>query len=191
MTLEVTIRDIALQFRTHSSLFSPQRVDAGTLALLSALELDPQDKLLDLACGYGVMGIYAAKRLSPAQVFMIDKDPLAIECARANVTLNGVEGVRVAISDGLRDFHEAGFTKIVCNPPYHTDFSVAKHFIEKGFNRLLLGGALWLVTKRDAWYRNKLMSVFGGTRVREIDSYYVFESIRKGATYANRAAGRR
>jgi len=40
-----------------------------------------------------------------------------------------------------------GFTKILCNPPYHTDFSVAKHFIEKGFNRLAIGGAMWMVTK--------------------------------------------
>ena len=32
-----------------------------------------------------------------------------------------------------------------------------------------------MVTKRALWYRNKLTSVFGGVRVIEQSSYFVFE----------------
>jgi 16S rRNA (guanine1207-N2)-methyltransferase len=73
---------------------------------------------------------------------------------------------------------------ILSNPPYHTDFSVAKMFIEKGFNRLSIGGRMYMVTKRKEWYRNKLKSIFGGVRIWELNGYFVFMSIKKSRTYA-------
>jgi 16S rRNA (guanine1207-N2)-methyltransferase len=182
--IRATIVGIELQFETAPSLFSPTKVDRGSLAMLSRISFEPNDKVLDLGCGYGPIGVYAAKVIGAGRVWMADKDPSAIECAVKNLALNGVEGVTVVMSDGFRDIREANFTKIVCNPPYHVDFSVPKHFIEKGFNRLVLGGTMYIVTKRKTWYQNKLRSVFGGTRVREIDSYLVFEAVKKSFAYA-------
>lgn len=71
------------------------------------------------------------------------------------------------------------------NPPYHADFSVPKEFIEKGFNRLQIGGKMYMVTKRKDWYKNKLISIFGGVKIWEIDGYYVFLAIKKQSSYAN------
>ena len=45
-----------------------------------------------------------------------------------------------------------------------------------------------MVTKRRQWYRNKLIAIFGGVRIREIDGYYVFEAQKRDARYANRQA---
>jgi 16S rRNA (guanine1207-N2)-methyltransferase len=185
-TIEADIRGVHLLLQTAASGFSPLGVDRGTSLLLSNVRLDPTDKVLDLGCGYGVMGIYAAKVLGAERVFMIDKDPEAVALAAGNARENGVEDVYAHVSDGFNDLRETGFTKILCNPPYHTDFAVAKHFIEKGFNRLTVGGELWMVTKREAWYRNKLTSVFGGARVVRQDSYCVFQTIKKSASYARR-----
>ena len=69
---------------------------------------------------------------------------------------------------------------ILSNPPYHTDFAVAKGFIEDGFKKLLVGGKMVMVTKRLDWYRNKLSSVFGGVTVKEKDGYYVFLAEKRG-----------
>ena len=185
-TIEADIGDLHLVLRTTATMFSPGGVDRGTSLLLTLVDFDPADKVLDLGCGYGVMGIYAARVLGPQRVFMIDKDTEAVSLAAANAQDNGVAGVRVQLSDGFKDLRETGFTKILCNPPYHTDFSVAKHFIEKGFNRLTVGGELWMVTRREAWYRNKLTSVFGGVRIERRDGYFVFQSSKKDARYARR-----
>ncbi len=119
---------------------------------------------------------------------MVDNDPEATRHAAKNLVLDGVEGVRVLSSDGFRELRESKFTKIVCNPPYHVEFSVPKHFIEKGFNRLEVGGSLWMVTRRKTWYLNKLRSVFGGARVQEVNSYFVFKTAKKSLTYANRVS---
>lgn len=110
---------------------------------------------------------------------MLDISEQAVRCAGRNVLLNHAEGVTVLRSDGFRSLQEAGFDLILCNPPYHTDFSVAKHFIEKGFNRLRIGGRMLMVVKREKWYRNKLNAVFGGCRELEKDGYFVLEAERR------------
>ena len=87
---------------------------------------------------------------------------------------------------------ECDFTLILSNPPYHADFSVAKHFIEAGFRHLAVAGRLVMVTKRLEWYRNKITSVFGGVRVEEIDGYYVFvaEKRRTASGSGKKKAGK-
>jgi 16S rRNA (guanine1207-N2)-methyltransferase len=186
-TVRAVIQDVHLVFETTPAVFSATAIDQGTALLLSLVRFCRGDKVLDLGCDYGVMGIYAAKLLDPRNIYMLDNDPEALRLAAKNVALNDASGVHVDFSDGFRDLRESAFTKILCNPPYHSDFSVAKHFIEKGFNRLTIGGEMWMVTKREKWYRNKLASVFGGARVVARDSYFVFQSIKKSNTYASSA----
>ena len=183
--IRAKVGNIELRFETAPGLFSPEKLDRGSLAMLSSIRFEPNDKVLDLGCGYGLVGIYAAKLVGGDRVWMLDNDPAGIECARTNLALNDVAGATVLLSDGLAKLRETGFTKIICNPPYHLDFSVPKGFIEKGFNRLAIDGALYLVTKRRLWYENKLRSIFGGCRVREVDSYFVFEAIRRSQFYVD------
>lgn len=186
MRFDSVLKGIDLVFETTPGVFAPSAIDRGTSLLLSLVELDRADKVLDLGCGYGVMGIFAAKLLDPSQVYMIDNDPEAIRLAAENAVLNRVPGVHVMLSDGFKALDETGFTKILCNPPFHTDFAVAKRFIEKGFNRLAIGGELWMVTRRERWYRNKLTSVFGGVRVIAEQGYFLFRSVKTQSSYAHR-----
>ncbi len=187
-TIETTIKGVVLRFKTSSDVFSPASIDRGTQAMLSIVNFSDDDKVLDLGCGYGVVGILAAKLISPQKVIMTDKDSAAIELSSENALLNHVEGVQICKSDGFRDLTVTDFTMILSNPPYHTDFSVARKFIEKGFNRLVLGGRIYMVTKRKTWYQKKLISVFGGVSVQEIDGYHVFFAEKRSNTYADRRA---
>ena len=168
------IKDIDLKFETESSIFSPKFIDHGTLAMLSVIEFLPSDKVLDLGCGYGVVGILAAKLIGEENVVMCDISEQAVEYAKLNATLNGVPHINIRLSDGYHNVEENDFTLILCNPPYHADFSVPKKFIEVGFRKLAMGGKLVMVTKRHDWYKNKLVSVFGGVKVQEMEGYYAF-----------------
>ena len=184
--IEAEVLGQRLELETLPGLFSPRHADRGTLAMLSRAHFEPGMKVLDLGCGCGLVGIVAARICGEANVMLSDIDPLAVEVAARNAARNGVPGVKTAVSDGFSALTEAGFDLILSNPPYQTDFSVAKAFIEKGFNRLKVGGTLMLVTKRREWYRNRLVAVFGGVRISQIDGYCVFEAQRRGARYANR-----
>ncbi len=172
--ISIEIKNVKLMFETDSSNFSPNNIDTGTLAMLSATDFLQGDKVLDLGCGYGVVGILAAKLIGQENITMCDISESAVEQSKINAKLNQVPNIDIRLSDGLRNIPDNDFTLILSNPPYHTDFSVAKHFIEDGFKKLALGGRLIMVTKRLDWYKNKLTSVFGGVKLHEINGYYVF-----------------
>ena len=188
--LQVEILGQQVSLETRPGLFSPEHVDRGTLAMLSHVKIASGMRIMDLGCGCGVVGIVAAKIAGEENVFMSDADPMAVETARRNAERNGVNGVHICVSDGFQSVDASGFDLILSNPPYQTDFSVAKGFIEKGFNRLKIGGKLYMVTKRRAWYKNKMISVFGGVEIRETDGYYVFIAERRSLQYANKAPRR-
>jgi len=185
LTINVNILGEQLALETQKGLFSPEHADRGTMAMLSTLTLEPGMRVMDLGCGCGIVGITAARKCGAENVVMSDVDPNAVETAKKNAAANGAEGVKVVLSDGFDGVDEAGFDLILSNPPYQTDFAVAKKFIEKGFNRLKVGGKMVMVTKRLDWYRNKLKAIFGGVRVQEIDGYYVFEAQRRSMQYAS------
>lgn len=180
-----TIKGVSLRFETAKTSFSPSCVDKGTLAMLSVVDFCAQDKVLDLGCGYGVVGILAAKLITPENVVMSDIDEQSIEISKINAELNDVLTVKIIKSDGFKNIDDNNFSLILSNPPYHSDFSIPKHFIEKGFNRLQIGGRLYMVTKRKDWYKNKLSAIFGDVRVHEIDGYFVFVAKKRTSQYAN------
>lgn len=176
--IEFVINDVTLRYETHQDLFSPSQPDKGTLAMLSVINIKREDKVLDLGCGYGLVGIYLAKAVGCQNVVMSDVNPIAVEIAQRNVRLNEVN-VRVIQSDGFDNLEERDFNLVLSNPPYHADFSVPKRFIEGAFSHLDLGGRLAMVTKRRTWYENKMRTVFGGVLVTERDGYIVFESEKR------------
>lgn len=168
------IKNVDMVFETTPSIFSPNSIDNGTLAMLSVIDFSPCDRVLDLGCGYGIVGILAAKLIGEENVIMCDISEQAIEYAIINLHINNVPNIKIRLSDGYKNVEERDFTLILSNPPYHADFSVAKHFIEVGFKKLAINGKLIMVTKRLDWYKNKLTSIFGGVKVHEINRYFVF-----------------
>lgn len=179
------INGVAVTIQITEGLFSPQHADSGTLAMLSQSNLMPGMKILDLGCGCGIVGIYAAKVCGQENVICCDIDPAAVTAAIKNAEANGIS-LNAVVSDGVDSVDAAGFDVIFSNPPYQSDFAVAKKFIEKGFNRIKTGGAMYMVTKRRPWYENKLRAVFGGCRVLEVDGYYVFIAEKRSSTYAKK-----
>lgn len=173
-----------ITIQTTSKVFSPGGADAGTQAMMACVQLQPGQRLLDLGCGAGVVGIAAAKVLGAQNVWMTDCDAAAVELARSNASENNVDGVTIVCGDAYDALEVTGFDWILSNPPYHADFSVAKRFIEKGFNRLAVGGKMVMVVKRALWYRNKLTSIFGGVREQEVLGYYVFTAQKRAESYA-------
>ncbi|WP_295161412.1 methyltransferase [uncultured Brachyspira sp.] len=184
--IEVVIKDINLKFITNNKLFSPRNIDIGTLSMLEEIDFNNEGKILDLGCGYGVVGILAAKIIGEDKVVMCDIDSEAIDTAKENAVLNNVSGIDILQSDGLKNIYDNNFSLILSNPPYHSDFSTAKHFIELGFYKLILNGRFCMVTKRLNWYKNKLISVFGGVKISEKNGYYIFISEKRSSVYSNK-----
>jgi len=173
--------EMELTLQGGVGVFSHEALDAGTRVLMDVVEWKP-GKVLDLGCGNGVVGLFAQAQ-GATHVTMLDSDLRALRWARENAERNHFCGSVVA-ADGLKLLDAATkFDLIVTNPPYHSDYSVAKGFIEDGYRALETGGALWLVVKNPDWYRNKLRTVFGGSRLIERDGYVVIAAEKRAGMH--------
>ncbi|KAF0196588.1 MAG: 16S rRNA (guanine1207-N2)-methyltransferase [Bacillota bacterium] len=174
-TLEAGDKTLTLQ--AGAGVFSSDALDAGTKALLDVVQWH-SGRVLDLGCGNGVVGLYAHAKGATA-VTMIDSDLRALRWARENAERNHSR-VQIVSSDGLKELEGSQqFDMILSNPPYNSDYSVAKGFIEDGYKALAMGGSIWLVVKNSDWYRNKMKTVFGGSRVIEQDGYAIITAEKR------------
>lgn len=184
--ITVEVAGVSMVLATAPQLFSPRYLDPGSRFLIESVTLTAEDRVCDLGCGYGPVGIWAAKTIGAEKVVMLDVDQDAVDLAAANALRNGVGDITIQQADGFNGIEEAGFTWILSNPPYHVDWNVPKHFIRKGFNRLRIGGKMALVIKRRDWYEQQLRTVFGGCLVTERDGYHVMIAERRRAQWAKR-----
>ena len=66
-------------FTSTWGIFSPEKLDDGSLMLLDYIDFQTQDNSIDLGCGYGVLGMTAARECPKGHHLLIDKDFVAIE----------------------------------------------------------------------------------------------------------------
>lgn len=141
--------DGTVTLRSYPGLFAKGALDPATRLLLETLPRPKADaRILDFACGTGVIGRALRERRSPLAVTGIDADALAVEAAAHNVA-----GAVVLVGrglDGLPD--KARFDWIVSNPPIHEgrarDLSVLEALCRDAPARLARRGALWIVAQR-------------------------------------------
>lgn len=181
------VTDTNLEFKTSEEVFSPSNIDKGTLAMIKQVQFHEDDRLLDLGCGYGFVGIYASTLINSDNITMCDINESAVKLSKYNAKHNGLNNIHILKSNGLNNINEDNFSLILSNPPYHEDFSVPKEFIEDGYKKLSLGGRMYMVTKRKDWYKNKLISVFGGVKISEADGYYIFMAEKQNSAHPSKS----
>ncbi len=132
---------------TRPGVFAHTRPDSGGLALAESAVVQPGQKILELGCGCGLVGLLLAARLKDAAEFvLVDSNARAVDCARRGAELNGFHGLRVELADVFEP--EAGsFDVVLGNPPYYAQRRIADYFIEVAARALRPGGELFLVTK--------------------------------------------
>ena len=75
---EYSYRGVALSFQTDAGVFSKGEVDTGTRLLLEALPEEMSGEILDLGCGWGIIGISIARKWPGTRVTMADVNTRAL-----------------------------------------------------------------------------------------------------------------
>jgi 16S rRNA (guanine1207-N2)-methyltransferase len=142
-----------LIFDTSMELFSYASIDQGTKEILNSLRKNTNikyKKILDLGCGYGIIGIFLKSIYSGSEVHCVDRDLLAIEFTKHNAELNKKE---INAYDSL-GFEALGnikekFNLIITNFPAKLEKEGLEQFIFKSSQFLEESGVLAIVVVKE------------------------------------------
>ncbi len=162
---DVGVSDEAVQVYARPGVFSWDRLDPATQALLDVMEIDVDDRVLDLGCGVGIIGVTAAKRAPQGQVLMLDADINAVVSARQTVVANDIGNATVQLSDCAAVVEDQQFDVVLTNPPFHqgkaTQYDAAYQFIRDAARLLKPGGRFYLVANRFIPYEDAIRQSTG------------------------------
>ena len=182
---KATVLGIFLDFVTASGIFSPREIDKGSLTLVENMELRKNSKVLDLGCGYGFIGIMAAKLCPSCFVTMVDINERAAWAAKINLKKNMVANAVAKQSFMFSVLKDEMFDTILVNPPMAAGLDICYEMIQKSFEHLNLNGSLQVVSKNNkggSRLAEKMNELFGNMEVLgKSAGFWVYKSIKTNA----------
>jgi 23S rRNA (guanine1835-N2)-methyltransferase len=129
--------------------------------------LSPVERLVDLACGNGVLGLAAFRMQLARQVLYCDESAMAVASAKYNARQlfpTAFERFEFLHGDGLLDYRGTAAQLVLCNPPFHSqhtvDEYVGRRLLAQCSEHLAAGGSLCLVANRHLDYKATLKRGF-------------------------------
>ncbi|MER6128586.1 methyltransferase [Streptomyces sp. NPDC001795] len=162
----------------HAGVFCADRLDIGTRFLLQHLpRVRGAERVVDLGCGNGVVGLAAALADPEAEVLFVDESYQAVASAEATYRDNAQGTAEFRVGDGLSGVPAGSVDLVLNNPPFHshqatTDATAWRMFA--GARRALRpGGELWVIGNRHLGYHVKLRRLFGNSELVASDAKFV------------------
>ena len=145
--VDMEYRGHALRFETDSGVFSRTELDRGTEVLLDALPETVSGSVLDMGCGWGVIGVAIGKHWPDTVITMADINQRACDLSRKNASAAGVEAT-VIESDGYEKVLGHTYDLILQNPPIRAGKAVIYKMFADASACLHADGELWLVIRK-------------------------------------------
>jgi len=161
---------------TQPGVFSWDRVDPGTAALLKAMP-PLTGAGADLGCGVGLLARAVLAMPAVTRLHLVDIDRRAVDCARRNLDDPRVDFAWADATTQPLD----GLDFVVMNPPFHDagweSKALGQRFIETAHRALRKGGVLWMVANIHLPYEAVLEPLFLRAERRDGGGpYKVFEA---------------
>ncbi len=200
--IEVTINEgrqegtAIYRLSTRPGAFSWEHLDQGTALLLSTVRARNDERLLDVGCGYGIIGIHLGQQAPQGRATLVDVDLLACECAERNVERYDLAHAEVWQGDALERLGEDAYSLIVSNPPFHSGHGISvdmtRALIHQAHDALERNGRLVLVANRFLAYDVAMDERFGNvTTLVETPQFHVLEAYKRHQRGSRRRSRRR
>jgi len=145
--IEVSLAGREITVETAGSIFSPERLDMGTDALMRIVPQTPETgNFLDLGCGWGPLAITMALEAPDANIYAIDVNERALALTKRNAARHKLGNIHVSTPQEVAA--KVNFDIIWSNPPIRVGkaelHSIMKHWIP----RLTVGGIGYFVVAK-------------------------------------------
>ena len=103
--------------------------------------------VLDIGCGYGVVGIVAAKLNPKLRVVMTDVNARAVRLAKKNIALNRVTNAEVHYGFFYEPVEDLKFNCVLSNPPVSAGMETVKAIVTGAPKVMLPEGSFQMVIR--------------------------------------------
>ena len=166
---------------TDNGVFSKEHFDYGSRLLINNFIKEPKTgKVLDLGCGYGVIGIILSQNKN-LFVDMVDVNLRAINLTKENLKLNKIDNAKSFESDIYSNIKQK-YNYIITNPPIRTGKETIRKFLFEGKNHLEENGELWFVMRKDHGVKSMIKELEKTYFVKIIDKdkgFYIVQLTKK------------
>lgn len=169
------------QFSSTWGLFSPEKLDEGSLLLLDYIDFKHDDSSIDLGCGYGVLGMAAARVCPLGEHLLIDKDFVAVEYAQKNIAKNNITNARAMLSNGFGSV-DGTFSLVMSNLPAKVSKEQHYLYLLDAYAHMQVGARFYVVTingLRD-FIKRAFGEVFGNAKkIKQGKTYTITMAIKE------------
>ena len=137
-----------LELVSGSGVFATGRLDIGTSILFRETEPPAGGRILDLGCGYGVIGLAIARAVESAQVTAVDVNERAVLLANENAAALGLSDRLTAATPEQVD-PAATYDEIWSNPPIRIGKDALHELLLTWLPRLAPGGRAVMVVGKN------------------------------------------
>lgn len=164
--IKLDIRNVHLNIYSSSGVFAKNALDKGTALLIESMILKPGWETLDIGCGYGAVGLVAAK-LTGNKAYLTDINKRATDIAAINAKLQKID---VIILNGnlYEPLRDKKFDTILVNPPQTAGKEICFAIIAGSKYHLKKDGLFQLVARPNKGGRtlsSKMKEVFGNVYI--------------------------
>ena len=160
--LKIVFKDKTYKIYTNNGVFSKDKLDYGTRLLLETITTkNLEGNILDLGCGYGIIGLIIATTYPQTTVDMTDITNRALELARQNT--KNLKNVNIYKSDIYKDITNK-YNYIITNPPIRSGKQIIREFLITAQDYLKENGELWFVMRKN----HGVKSI-----IKELEKYYI------------------
>ena len=135
-------------FYTDNGVFSKDGLDFGSRLLLETIPLEEVGgKVLDMGCGYGVLGIVLNK-VTFCSTDMVDVNLRALHLAERNARENHCQNIHIFESNCYENV-DSKYSCIITNPPIRAGKKIVYDIVMNARDHLEEGGKLFLVIRKE------------------------------------------
>ena len=142
--IEDCVRGINVKLFTAPGVFSKKKIDNGSRLLAKKMIIGEKDKVLDLGCGIGIIGLIAS-HLTKGKVVLTDINKRACKLARMNTKRR--KNTSVVSGDAYGAVKGLKFDVILLNPPQSAGRELCFKLISEAKEHLTRNGSLQMVAR--------------------------------------------
>lgn len=159
--ININLKEDSFSIFSATGLFSKQELDKASQLLIERAQIKNNTKILDLGCGYGVIGLALLRKYDVEAVFS-DVNERAVVITKKNLDYLKLKGnvIKSNLFENIKD----KFDVIISNPPYAAGREICFSLIEESINYLNPEGTLQIVARHNKGGKTlseKMFEVFG------------------------------